>query len=231
MRRIPDPDYVGKDTIEFNTDYSLRTNVYMELARVISKMAKCTRRQVGAVLTNKQGAILAMGYNGTPHGMVECTHGGCPRGKETNRKEERPFVCFGAHAEMNCLIHAAQHGRLSKEMILYITLQPCEACLPHLINAGVRKIYFSQGYHVVKYPNYFIEMCFRANVETVRMEDMDPLLVKVPQSYADGVKKGEYTLLDVLGHVKEHLGFCIMQANSVIKPELKRLVELIGELF
>jgi len=171
MSRIPDPDYVGKDITDFNTNYSLRTNVYMELATVISKMAKCTRRQVGAVLTNRSGAILAMGYNGTPHGTVECTHGGCPRGKLTTKIDERPAVCFGAHAEMNCIIHAGKHGRLSDDMILYCTHQPCDTCLPHVINAGVKKIYYIKGYHVPAYPNYFVEMCFNSNVETVRMEN------------------------------------------------------------
>lgn len=225
-----DPDYIGKDTTGFNTNYSLRTNVYMELAFVIAKMVKCTRRQVGAVLTNQSGAILAIGYNGTPHGMKECTQGGCPRGKATNT-EERPLVCFGAHAEMNCLIHAAQHGRLDDDMILYITLQPCEHCLPHVINAGVKKIYYVKGYYVPEYPGYFVEMCYHANVQTTRMDQISPLEIKIPQSYAEGIEKGEYTLLDVLGHVKEHLGFCVAQANSTIQPELKKLIGLIGELF
>lgn len=51
---------------------------FMELASVVKKRADCTRRQVGALIV-KDFRIISTGYNGTPHGIKNCSVGGCER--------------------------------------------------------------------------------------------------------------------------------------------------------
>ncbi|MBI2875360.1 MAG: cytidine deaminase, partial [Candidatus Tectomicrobia bacterium] len=50
------------------------------------------------------------------------------------------------HAEQNAILQAALHGVSVKEAVLYCTHHPCSLCAKMLVNAGVRKILYAQGY-------------------------------------------------------------------------------------
>ncbi|MHA1764764.1 MAG: deoxycytidylate deaminase, partial [Promethearchaeota archaeon] len=62
---------------------------------------------------------------------------------------ERPELCRGVHAEINCVIQAAIHGTSIKgETVLYTTTFPCTSCLKLLINAGIKKIVYKEDYNM-----------------------------------------------------------------------------------
>ncbi|HOQ28650.1 MAG TPA: cell division protein DedD, partial [Armatimonadota bacterium] len=52
---------------------------FVGIARAVAARAKCTRRQVGAVLVLGR-RIIATGYNGAAPGRPDCLQGACPRG-------------------------------------------------------------------------------------------------------------------------------------------------------
>ncbi|MFP4037866.1 MAG: deoxycytidylate deaminase [Desulfobacteraceae bacterium] len=54
--------------------------------------------------------------------------------------------CRGLHAEQNAVIQAAYHGISIRGATLYCTNKPCVICSKMLINAGIRKIYYEEGY-------------------------------------------------------------------------------------
>ena len=118
---------------------------FMEIASLVSKRSTCLRRQVGAVIV-KDKNILSTGYNGAPAGITHCEVTGCLREKLNVPSGERHELCRGLHAEQNAIIQAAYHGTSIKDSILYCTNLPCSICSKMLINAGIVKIIYKEGY-------------------------------------------------------------------------------------
>jgi dCMP deaminase len=118
---------------------------FMGIARLVASRSTCLRRQVGAVLV-KDRNILATGYNGTPSGISHCEQTGCLRQQLGVPSGERHELCRGLHAEQNALIQAAKHGVAIAGATLYCTNSPCSICSKMIINAGLEKIIFQDGY-------------------------------------------------------------------------------------
>ncbi len=115
----------------------------MTLAEVVKKRADCTRRQVGALIV-KDLRIVSTGYNGTPHGIKNCSAGGCQRCRQRDKGEikwhEYEESCVCIHAEQNAIIQAARQGTPTKGATLYSTTNPCSSCAKMLINAGIVRV-------------------------------------------------------------------------------------------
>ena len=118
---------------------------FMEIAEVVSKRATCMSRKVGAVLV-KDKQMLATGYNGVPKGITHCEDSFCLRKKMQVPSGERHELCRGLHAEQNAIIQAAAYGVSIEGATLYCTHQPCMICAKMLINAGIERIVYKEGY-------------------------------------------------------------------------------------
>jgi dCMP deaminase len=59
---------------------------------------------------------------------------------------EKHELCRGVHAEQNAIIQAACHGIPVKNSTLYCTNQPCSICAKMIINAGIKIVYYKDGY-------------------------------------------------------------------------------------
>lgn len=119
---------------------------WFTVAEAMEARAKCTRRQVGAVLV-KGDKLVEAGYNGTPPKRLECGAGGCPRGEYTHDQipkdaDYNQFPCKAIHAEANCLIRA---GRKAKGCYLYVTQPPCQQCQNLILGAGVEYVIWPEG--------------------------------------------------------------------------------------
>ncbi len=117
----------------------------MEIARLVARRSTCLRRQVGAVVV-KEKNILATGYNGTPSGITHCSEVGCLRQQLGVPSGERHELCRGLHAEQNAIIQAAKHGVNIGGATIYCTNSPCVICSKMIINSGVERIVFLDGY-------------------------------------------------------------------------------------
>jgi dCMP deaminase len=118
---------------------------FMEIAHLVARRSTCLRRQVGAVMVKGKN-ILATGYNGTPSGITHCDRVGCLRQQLNVPSGERHELCRGLHAEQNAIIQAAKHGSNIAGATLYCTNSPCIICSKMLINAGIQKIIYQEGY-------------------------------------------------------------------------------------
>jgi dCMP deaminase len=118
---------------------------FMDMAVLASRRSSCLRRAVGAVLV-KDRRVLATGYNGVPSGVTHCEVTGCLREKLNIPSGERHELCRGLHAEQNAILQAAFHGVSIREAVLYCTNLPCIICAKMMINAGVRRIVYRDGY-------------------------------------------------------------------------------------
>lgn len=120
----------------------------MELTEQVAAWSSCYKpnRQVGAIIV-KNKRILTTGYNGAPQGVTSCKERcECLREKLGIQSGTRHELCYAVHAEQNAIIQAARLGIVLEGATLYCTHQPCVICAKMIVNAGITRIVYKQGY-------------------------------------------------------------------------------------
>lgn len=116
------------------------------LASMISTRSTCQRQQHGAIIV-KDKQLLSTGFNGAPSGVTSCDEREiCVREEKGAKPGEHYEWCCALHAEQNAIIQAAKHGINIADATLYCTNSPCIICSKMLINAGVQRIIYQEGY-------------------------------------------------------------------------------------
>ena len=121
---------------------------FMQMAHVIAQWTSCYRpgRAIGAVIV-KDKRIMTTGYNGAPQGLRTCRERGeCMRERLGIASGTRAELCYAIHAEQNAIIQAAKLGINIDGGTLYCTHQPCSVCAKMIINAGIKRVVYEQGY-------------------------------------------------------------------------------------
>lgn len=127
---------------------------YLRMARIWSENSYCERRQVGALLV-KDKSIISDGYNGTPSGFENRC--------EDEENVTKPYVL---HAEANAITKVAKSSNSSEGATLYVTASPCIECAKLIIQAGIRRVVYSEQYRYTD----GIELLKKANVEVELVE-------------------------------------------------------------
>lgn len=139
---------------------------FMQLAETVAEWSSCFQqnRHVGAVIV-KDKRILTTGYNGAPAGLKSCAERGvCLRRERNIASGTMQEVCYAVHAEQNAIIQAAKLGISLEGSVMYVTHQPCVICTRMIINSGVKKVVYKNGY-----PDEFALQLFSASdVELVK---------------------------------------------------------------
>ena len=119
---------------------------FMELTEQVGSWASCIRRKVGAIIVRDK-RVMTTGYNGAPAGIKSCVEKGvCLRIEKGIPSGTHAELCFAAHAEQNAIIQAAKYGVNIDGATLYCTHQPCVICAKMIINAGIRRVVYKEGY-------------------------------------------------------------------------------------
>ncbi len=121
---------------------------FMEMARLVASWSSCFNegRAIGAVIV-KDKRVMTTGYNGAPAGMKTCKERGeCLRRKLGIPSGTRAEICYAIHAEQNAIIQAAKIGVSIQDATLYCTHQPCSVCAKMIVNSGIRRVVYEQGY-------------------------------------------------------------------------------------
>lgn len=118
---------------------------FMAITRTVAERSTCLRRRVGAVVILDK-RILTTGYNGAPTGLAHCLDIGCLREQQGVPSGERHELCRGLHAEQNAIIQAALSGVSIRGGTIYTTHFPCVLCAKMLINAGIKRVVYADGY-------------------------------------------------------------------------------------
>ena len=108
---------------------------YLKMARVWAENSYCVRRQVGALIV-KDKMIISDGYNGTPSGFENIC--------ENDMGATKPYVL---HAEANAITKVAKSANNCDGGTLYVTTSPCMECSKLIIQAGIKRVVFSEKYH------------------------------------------------------------------------------------
>ena len=127
---------------------------YLRMARIWAENSYCERRQVGALIV-RGDAIISDGYNGTPSGFENIC------GDENNKT--KPYVL---HAEANAITKVAKSNNSSLGATLYVTSSPCIECAKLIIQAGIRRVVYSENYRSVD----GIELLQKAGIDVAFIE-------------------------------------------------------------
>lgn len=145
-------------TQSFNND---KTHIldcrYLRMARIWSENSYCERRKVGALIV-KDKMIISDGYNGTPSGF--------PNVCEDSDNHTLPYVL---HAEANAITKVAKSNNSSEGSTLYVTASPCIECSKLIIQAGIKRVVFSEMYRSCE----GIDLLKTAGIEIEHISDSD----------------------------------------------------------
>ena len=143
---------------------------FMELTEQVATWSSCFKedRQVGAVIVRDK-RILSTGYNGAPEGVKSCKEKGeCLRLKMGITSGTHLETCYSVHAEQNAIVSAARLGVKLDGATLYCTHQPCVICAKLIVNAGIKRVVYKDGY-----PDSFaVDVLHEANVLLERYQDL-----------------------------------------------------------
>lgn len=121
------------------------------MAAIWAENSYCVRRKVGALIVSGN-MIISDGYNGTPAGFENVC--------EDDNGVTKPYVL---HAEANAITKVARSNNSSDGATLYVTASPCVECAKLIIQAGIRRVVFSELYRITD----GIDLLARAGVECV----------------------------------------------------------------
>lgn len=122
---------------------------YIRMARIWAENSYCQRRQVGAIVV-KNKMIISDGYNGTPSGFENVC--------EDDNNVTKPYVL---HAEANAITKLSRSNNSSDGATMYVTASPCIECAKLIIQAGIKRVVYSEKYRLED----GINLLKRANIE------------------------------------------------------------------
>lgn len=113
----------------------------LNIAHQVASRTTCSRRAVGAVITDYYNHILSTGYNGVPKGQTHCIDSPCegvefPSGYGLD-------ICRAQHAEVNAIVHCRD---LQSATTIYVTVSPCVSCMKMIAATNIRKIVTNELY-------------------------------------------------------------------------------------
>ena len=123
------------DSVSTDKQYQLDCR-YVRMARIWAENSYCQRRQVGALVV-KDKAVISDGYNGTPSGFENVC--------EDENNVTKPYVL---HAEANAITKLARSQNSSDGATMYITASPCIECAKLIIQAGIKRVVYSEKYRL-----------------------------------------------------------------------------------
>jgi dCMP deaminase len=128
---------------------------YIRMARIWAENSYCVRRQVGALIV-KDKMIISDGYNGTPSGFENVC--------EDCDGVTKPYVL---HAEANAITKVAKSANNCDGATLYVTASPCIECSKLIIQAGIKRVVYSDPYR----NDDGLQLLRRVGIECVHASD------------------------------------------------------------
>lgn len=138
--------------------------LFMNICEMVAERSLCVKIKTASIVV-KGSQILAIGYNGTQSGAVECDEHwrniwlseGMDQKRtfeewiQTNEFKDRHRIWSIAeeiHAEANALAWISKRDVLAHahDYIMYTLYSPCDTCAKTIINHGIKKLYYRKVY-------------------------------------------------------------------------------------
>ena len=138
------------------TDYLSWDAYFMGVALLSAQRSKDNHTQVGACIVNAENKVVSVGYNGMPTG---CNDDVMPWERDGGFLDTKyAYVC---HAELNAILN--RNAASLQDCRLYVSLFPCNECAKAIIQAGIKRVVYSEKYRLED----GIELLKRAGIEVV----------------------------------------------------------------
>lgn len=131
---------------------------YMECAKAHASLSKGIRGKVGAVIVTPSGVLLG-GCNGLASGGDNSLE----YKLEDGTLKTKPEVI---HAELNCVLKAAEQGVSIKDSTIYTTLSPCLICAEMLVQLRIKRVVYLESYRCLR----GVERLFVGGVQVDKIE-------------------------------------------------------------
>lgn len=104
---------------------------FLELAKHVSTWSKDPSTQVGCVIADDNKKVVALGYNGFPHGIADTPE------RLTHRETKYKYI---VHSEPNAFANA---GGSTKGCTIYtFPFAPCSECMKLIIINGIKRVVY-----------------------------------------------------------------------------------------
>ena len=121
---------------------------FLKLAMIASERSTCPRMHCGCIIV-KDKHVIATGYNGSLPGQPHCEDDEC---MVVNNHCIRT-----AHAEINALAQATNHGGGVRGSTAYLTNMSCTDCAKAMIASGIKRIVVFSDFHDTKATQFYTE--------------------------------------------------------------------------
>tara|TARA_B100000575_G_C22873343_1_gene509414 strand:+ start:63 stop:506 length:444 start_codon:yes stop_codon:yes gene_type:complete len=119
---------------------------YLRMAIEWSKLSKCKRKKVGALIV-KNNMIISDGYNGTPAGF------------NNDCEDENGLTnWYVLHAEANAILKTAASTHNCTNSTLYLTLSPCKECSKLIVQSKIKRLVYVNKYKDETSLNFLSQM-------------------------------------------------------------------------
>ena len=113
---------------------------YLAMLKLVAARSTCIRRQVGAIITDKDGHVLSTGYNGVPRDFDHCIDTPCAGADDLPGNTSN---CMAIHAEQNALL---QCNNLVLANTIYCSCVPCFSCAKMICNTNIDVVICEEDY-------------------------------------------------------------------------------------
>lgn len=139
-----------KDNLLVNPDRLISTDEFDQeiMSKAFQEAEKSSDwwRQIGAIVV-REGKIILVGHNKSLPSEGVHNIFGDPRSNFDYGVsfELSKFI----HAEAGVIAEAAKQGIVLEGTFIYVTTFPCPVCAKLIVTAGVKKVYYSEGYSLL----------------------------------------------------------------------------------
>lgn len=176
------------------TDYISWSEYFMAVGLLAAQRSKDPNTQVGACIVNDRQQIVAIGYNGFPHG---CSDDVFPWTRPAAAAAEASVVAamdskylYVCHAEVNAILN--KNAADVRDCTIYVTLFPCNECAKVIIQAGIRRCVYLADKYALAVGTLAARRMFEA--AGVRLERFESARAGVVVDFAD-IERRSYSQL------------------------------------
>jgi len=148
----------------------------LRISKMFAEFSTCLSRKVGCVIASEAGHVISTGYNGAPKKTKHGCEAGCycQNADRVSGTYQERLRC--SHAELNAIAQAAYEGVSTRDARIYCVLYPCSYCAKAIIQAGIRKVVYEEGYNDEMSKTLFAE----AGIEIVCITPQPDLEPRAP---------------------------------------------------
>lgn len=147
-----------------------KDEMFIRMLDAIKVRSTCPRRATAAIITDREGRALSMGYNGVPKGLDHCSVTmPCAGIDDPSGDSSR---CLAVHAEQNAALQC--RDLQDRAHTIYCSATPCFTCAKMILNTSIKRVVAVEVYpdeRALVILNHYVTFEIVAFGQVVRYEE------------------------------------------------------------